>query len=150
MVMAMTTSVTAGPVRSRVIGPGGTAYWLSAALAVVAAAGSLTFTVPAVLRGTAASSIEQASAGTPASRTTSAVPRADPFITEFSTGTVQAPGEAAAEGRLVSYDEREVPFDLAVIVPLHAGAGCVGRSPGLGDELDFVPVDRSNRIDRSK
>ena len=63
------------------------------------------------------------------------------LVTEFSTGTVQAPGEAATEGRLVSYDEREVPFDLAVIVPLHGGAGYVGRSPGLGDELDFVPVD---------
>jgi hypothetical protein len=37
-----------------VIGPGGPAWWLSAGLAVTAAAGSLlTFTVPAVLRGTA-------------------------------------------------------------------------------------------------
>jgi len=60
------------------------------------------------------------------------------LVTEFSTGTVQSSGEG---GRLVSYDEREVPFDLAVIVPLHGGAGYVGRSPGLGDELDFVPVD---------
>jgi hypothetical protein len=57
--MAMTTSVTtrmtaAGPAPSRVIGPGRTAYWLSAGLAVTAAAGSLlTFTIPAVLRGTA-------------------------------------------------------------------------------------------------
>ena len=56
--MAMTTSVTARmtarPPRGRVIGPGRTAYWLSAALAVTAAAGSLlTFTVPAMLRGTA-------------------------------------------------------------------------------------------------
>ena len=46
--------VTGGPSHSRVIGSGGAAYWLSAALAVTAAAGSLlTFTVPAVLRGTA-------------------------------------------------------------------------------------------------
>jgi hypothetical protein len=43
-----------GPGQSRVIGRGGAAYWLSAALAVAAAASSLlTFTVPAVLRGTA-------------------------------------------------------------------------------------------------
>jgi sulfide:quinone oxidoreductase len=41
----------------------------------------------------------------------------------------------------VSYDEREVPFDLAVVVPLHAGAEYVGRSAGLGDELGFIPVD---------
>ena len=45
---------TGGPSHSRVIGRGGAAYWLSAALAVAAAASSLlTFTVPAVLRGTA-------------------------------------------------------------------------------------------------
>ena len=62
-------------------------------------------------------------------------------MTEFSTGTVQATGEPGRGGRLVSYDDREVPFDLAVIVPLHGGADYVGRSPGLGDELDFIPVD---------
>jgi hypothetical protein len=45
---------TGGPGLSRVMGPGGAAWWLSAGLAVTAAAGSLlTFTVPAVLRGTA-------------------------------------------------------------------------------------------------
>jgi len=43
-----------GPGQSRVIGRGGAAYWLSAALTVAAAASSLLmFTVPAVLRGTA-------------------------------------------------------------------------------------------------
>jgi sulfide:quinone oxidoreductase len=41
---------------------------------------------------------------------------------------------------IVSYDEREVPFDLLVTVPLNMGADFVGRS-GLGDELNFVPVD---------
>ncbi len=56
--------------------------------------------------------------------------------TEFATGEVD--GEA---GRLVSYDEREVPFDLLVTIPLHAGAEYVGRSPGLGGDLDFVPTD---------
>lgn len=43
--------------------------------------------------------------------------------------------------RLISYDEREVPFDLLVTVPLNMGADFVGRS-GLGDELNYVPVDR--------
>jgi sulfide:quinone oxidoreductase len=42
---------------------------------------------------------------------------------------------------LVSYDEREVPFDLLVTVPLNMGADFVGRS-GLGDELNYVPVDK--------
>ncbi|RYC03801.1 NAD(P)/FAD-dependent oxidoreductase [Nocardioides zhouii] len=42
---------------------------------------------------------------------------------------------------LVSYDEREVPFDLLVTVPLNMGADFVERS-GLGDELNYVPVDQ--------
>jgi len=43
---------------------------------------------------------------------------------------------------LISYDEREVPFDLLVTVPLNMGADFVARS-GLGDELNYVPVDKS-------
>ena len=58
------------------------------------------------------------------------------LVTEFNTGEVDGAG-----GRLVSYDEREVPFDLAVMVPLHGGAEFIGRSPGLGDDLNFVPAD---------
>jgi sulfide:quinone oxidoreductase len=42
---------------------------------------------------------------------------------------------------LISYDEREVPFDLLVTVPLNMGADFVARS-GLGDELNLVPVDK--------
>ena len=42
---------------------------------------------------------------------------------------------------LVSYDEREVPYDLLVTVPLNMGADFIARS-GLGDELNYVPVDR--------
>ncbi len=57
---------------------------------------------------------------------------------EFATGRVD--GE---NGRLVSWDEREVPFDLLVTIPLHGGAGFVARSPGLGDELGFIPTDQN-------
>jgi len=59
------------------------------------------------------------------------------LVTEFNTGEVDGAG-----GRLVSYDDREVPFDLAVVVPAHNGAPCIARSPGLGDELGFVPTDQ--------
>ncbi|MBC7274505.1 MAG: NAD(P)/FAD-dependent oxidoreductase [Streptomyces sp.] len=58
------------------------------------------------------------------------------LVTEFTLGEVDGAG-----GRMVSYDGRELSFDLAVVVPLHGGAAYVGRSEGLGDELDFVPVD---------
>lgn len=59
------------------------------------------------------------------------------LVTDFATGEVDGAG-----GRLVSYDGREEEFDLAVVVPAHAGAPYVGRSPGLGDALNFVPTDR--------
>jgi len=44
-------------------------------------------------------------------------------------------------GAIVSYDEREIAFDLLVTVPLHMGADFVGRS-GLGDDLNYVKVDK--------
>jgi len=59
------------------------------------------------------------------------------LVTEFNIGQVD--GDA---GRLISYDERTVPFDLAVVIPLQGGADFVGRSPGLGDELNFVLTDQ--------
>ena len=59
------------------------------------------------------------------------------LVTEFAAG--EADGE---QGRLMSWDEREIPFDLLVTVPLHGGAPYVGRSEGLGDDLGFVPTDQ--------
>ena len=58
------------------------------------------------------------------------------LVTDFNTGSVDGAG-----GRLVSWDDREVPFDLAVVVPVHGGAPCVAASPGLADELGFVTTD---------
>ncbi|HJQ65397.1 MAG TPA: FAD/NAD(P)-binding oxidoreductase, partial [Gemmatimonadales bacterium] len=58
------------------------------------------------------------------------------LVTEFAAGSVDGAG-----GRLVSYDDRVVEFDLLVTVPLHVGQDYVGRSPGLGDSLKFVSTD---------
>ncbi len=58
------------------------------------------------------------------------------LVTEFATGTVDGAG-----GRLVSYDEREVPFDLLVTIPLHAGAEFLKRTPNLADANQFVLTD---------
>jgi len=65
-------------------------------------------------------------------------------------GTAGAAASGAPGGRLISYDERVVPFDLAVVIPLHGGAAYVERSPGLGDELGFIPVDPSTLQAKAK
>ncbi len=48
---------------------------------------------------------------------------------------------------VVSYDERRVPFDLLVTVPVNMGADYVARS-GLGDDLQHVPVDAQTFLAR--
>ncbi len=60
------------------------------------------------------------------------------LVTEFNAGEVDGVG-----GKLVSYDGREIDFDLLVTIPLHGGAEYVERSPGLGDALGFVATDKS-------
>jgi sulfide:quinone oxidoreductase len=59
-------------------------------------------------------------------------------ITEFNTGEVD--GE---NGKLIGYDGTEIDFDLAVVIPLHGGAAYVEESPGLGDELGFIPTNNA-------
>jgi sulfide:quinone oxidoreductase len=48
---------------------------------------------------------------------------------------------------LVSYDEREIEYDLLVTVPLNMGAEFVARS-GLGNELNLVPVDKHTLLSK--
>lgn len=43
--------------------------------------------------------------------------------------------------KIVSYDEREIGYDLLVSIPLNKGAAVIGRS-GLGDDLNYVPVNK--------
>lgn len=45
--------------------------------------------------------------------------------------------------KLVSYDEREVGYDLLVTVPINMGASFVADA-GIGDELNHVKVDAGN------
>jgi len=66
------------------------------------------------------------------------------LVTEFKTGELDGAG-----GRLISYDDRTVGFDLAIVIPLHSGAAYVGRSPGLGDALNFIPTDEHTLQSRS-
>jgi sulfide:quinone oxidoreductase len=56
--------------------------------------------------------------------------------TEFNAGRVD--GEA---GELVSWDERVVPFDLLVSIPLHKGAAFLEQAPGLTNDTGFVLTD---------
>ena len=67
------------------------------------------------------------------------------MVTRFSAGQVDG-GDCGVDGdcgdgRLVARDGREIPFDLAVVIPQHEGAAYVRRSGDLGDELGFVRVD---------
>ena len=43
--------------------------------------------------------------------------------------------------KLVHYDESEIEYDLLVTIPLNKGDELLARS-GMGDELNFVPVDK--------
>ena len=58
------------------------------------------------------------------------------LVADFNTGRIDNDNH-----KLVSWDEREVDFDLLVTVPVNKGADFIGKS-GLGDELDFVPTDK--------
>lgn len=60
------------------------------------------------------------------------------MVTDFATGSVDG-----AAGKLTSWDEREMEFDLLISIPLHGGASFVAASPGLGDELNFVKTHKA-------
>lgn len=46
---------------------------------------------------------------------------------------------------VVSFDERRVPFDLLVSIPVNMGQDFLSRS-GLGNELNLVPVDKFTQL----
>ena len=47
--------------------------------------------------------------------------------------------------KLVSFDGREIGYDLLVTIPVNMGADYVARS-GLGDDLNYVPVDKETLL----
>jgi sulfide:quinone oxidoreductase len=40
-----------------------------------------------------------------------------------------------------SWDKREIPYDLLISIPTNMGAEVIGKS-GMGDELNYVPIDK--------
>jgi sulfide:quinone oxidoreductase len=54
---------------------------------------------------------------------------------DFSTGRVDG-----ANHKIISWDDKEVSYDLLVPVPTNMGAEVIARS-GMGDDLNFVPTD---------
>ncbi|MCO6451780.1 MAG: NAD(P)/FAD-dependent oxidoreductase [Caldilineales bacterium] len=43
--------------------------------------------------------------------------------------------------KIVSYDEREVDYDLLITIPVNKGSEVIARS-GMGNELNFVPTEK--------
>lgn len=60
--------------------------------------------------------------------------------TDFAVAEIDNDAKA-----LVSYDDRKVPFDLLVTVPVNMGADFIGRA-GLGDDLNCVVVDPATNL----
>ncbi len=57
------------------------------------------------------------------------------LIPEFNTGRVD--GERK---KIISWDEKEIDYDLLVTIPTNMGDSVIERS-GMGDELNFIPTD---------
>lgn len=58
------------------------------------------------------------------------------IVTEFNIGRVETD-----KHKIVSWDEREVEYDLLVSIPTNMGIRAIEDS-GLGDELNFIPTDK--------
>ena len=54
----------------------------------------------------------------------------------FNIGQVDNKNQA-----IKSWDEREIPYDLLITIPTNMGAEVIGKS-GMGDELNYVPIDK--------
>ncbi len=55
---------------------------------------------------------------------------------DFNIGEVDSTNQ-----KIISYDGREIDYDLLVTIPTNMGSDVIERS-GMGDELNFVPIDK--------
>lgn len=58
------------------------------------------------------------------------------LVTEFNIGRVEP-----EEHKIVSWDEREIAYDLLITIPTNMGIKAIEES-GLGDELNFIPTNK--------
>ncbi|MBN1542652.1 NAD(P)/FAD-dependent oxidoreductase [candidate division KSB1 bacterium] len=58
------------------------------------------------------------------------------LVPEFNIGSVDS-----ENNKIVSYDGKQVEYDLLVTVPTNMGSSLIERS-GMGDELNFIPTDK--------
>ena len=58
------------------------------------------------------------------------------LTSDFSIGRVDDENK-----KIISWDEREVPFDVLITVPTNMGDEAITRS-GMGNEFSFVPTDK--------
>jgi len=64
------------------------------------------------------------------------------LVPDFNTGRVDH-----KENKIVSWDEKEVSYDLLVTIPTNMGDDAIGRS-GLGDELNFIPTNKQTLLSK--
>ena len=57
------------------------------------------------------------------------------LTTDFSTGKVDS-----GSNKIVSWDGKEISYDLLVTIPTNMGSDLIARS-GMGDDLNYVPTD---------
>ncbi len=57
------------------------------------------------------------------------------LVPEFSVGRVESD-----KNKIVSWDEREIDYDVLVTVPTNMGAQVIANS-GMGDDLNFIPTE---------
>lgn len=57
------------------------------------------------------------------------------LVPEFSIGRVDS-----SRNKIVSWDDKEISYDLLVTIPTNMGSKLIARS-GMGDDMNFIPTD---------